>query len=118
MERKDQGKNMKLKTLKDIEKEKINKFETKDMHQPGGGLSDKTQREFFRSGYKTSFEYAFKESKQEAIKWIKELSEPDHEFMKEHSLTIDEIIFGNYEELQKVKLWIKHFFNIKEEELK
>jgi len=61
----------KLRTLKDVEEEIRKRFETEDMHQPGGGLSDKTQREFFRSGYKVGFEYALKDAKQEAIKWFK-----------------------------------------------
>lgn len=56
--------------------------------------------------------------KQEAIRWIKELSEPDHEFIKDHSLNINGINFVNYEELEKIKGWIKHFFNITDKELK
>ena len=56
--------------------------------------------------------------RKEAIKWIKELSEPDHILVKNHGLAIDGINYGNYFELKKVKQWIMYFFNIKEEELK
>ncbi len=89
-----------LKTLKDLEREdKVYSMDT---------------LEFKR---KDSIVY-MSDLRQEAVKWIKEFSEPDHEFVKDHSLTIDGIRFGNYEELEKVKNWIKHFFNITDEELK
>ncbi len=105
-----------LKTLKEIEGEIRKRFETRDMRQPGGGLSDKTQREFFRRGYKVSFEYAFKHLREEAINHIKKCKNV------ENFSTNNKCGFYYDEEKKQLKPrpifcevceWIKRFFNIR-----
>ncbi len=98
---------MKLKTLKDLDEEWIKKFNIEGPNQPGGGLSDRTQRVWFRDGHEVAHKYTIKELKQEAIKHIKSLEEvtvhDDHELFVRNSGKIS---------------WIKQFFNIEEEDLK
>jgi len=65
-----------IKTLKDLDEEWIKNFETESMHQPGGGLSNKEHRIWFRDGHKVAHEYTIKEIKAEAIKWVKFCREP------------------------------------------
>lgn len=103
---------MKLKTLKDLDEEWIKNFETNSIHQPGGGLSDRTQRVWFRDGHKVAHEYTVKEIKAEAVKWI--------QFYEKE---IKEMIYQNAEfswlSNREAKIqFIMEFFNITEEDLK
>jgi len=80
---------MKLKTLKDI-------FEHKDYSKADDwGIGAKS---------------ALFELKQEAIRWIKE-------FNKSQLEVIDEF-YTSYQSIDAIVLWIKHFFNITEKDLK
>ena len=102
-----------LKTLKDIEEEIKKRFDTEDMHQPGRALHDKTQRDFFRSGYKVSFKYALRDVKKElGIKYIKYLQDIQDKMVA---------IAGEKYRLVTVDAYIEiltNIFNITKEDLK
>ena len=66
------------KEIKDLEREWTKRFEKSDMHQPGGGIDDKNNRDWFRDGYKVSYEHVFKDvqkliQKEEEMDEIEEL---------------------------------------------
>ena len=109
---------MKLKTLKDIE---IKATVSGLTRTPESDL--KLERYFNRGGeqFPNDFVNVY-ELKQEAIKWIKEISKDG--FRQTPQITMD--ITASTEQITKALMtqetdlvvqWIKHFFNIKDKEL-
>lgn len=97
-----------LKTLKDIEFEPYTWNESKFDLNSKENIQDKIT--------KNNKELL----KQEAIKWIKELEKcyrpEDYDFPKEYDDFVSSDEFGS--SAGNVIRWIKHFFNISDEELK
>ena len=58
------------------------------------------------------------EARQEAFKWIKELKETPEDYVQLDNEQCFKIGFEHQQEKVAVIEWIKHFFNITDEELK
>jgi len=114
---------MKLKTLKDLER--------KEPHSevvPIEKMSKLGAK--FISHYEVPKGEEFvliKELKQEAIKWIKAMKNKEPDYEKDpyefdaanYKFNFgDEEVYLSWEEIDAIVSWIKHFFNITEEDLK
>jgi len=103
---------MKLKTLKDIEK----------LYDLGGEILirelDEEGRDRIVTRAKENRKAFLNHLKQEAIKWIKDIDENLKEFENMQGQIVKNEFVDKVQGLLATREWIKHFFNIIEENLK